>query len=71
MNVTFAQKLPTTSCNIPMAGTKEFQDWKAEKQTQKAEQQDTFNGKPAEEKQPTILNKIVQAFKNFESTFLI
>ena len=54
-----------------MAGTKEFQDWKAEKQTQKAEQQDTFNGKPAEEKQPTILNKIVQAFKNFESMFLI
>lgn len=71
MNVTFAQKLPTTSYNIPMAGTKEFQDWKAEKQTQKAEQQDTFNGKPAIEKQPTILNKIVQAFKNFESTFLI
>ena len=71
MNVTFSQKLPTTSCNIPMAGTKEFQDWKAEKQTQKAEQQDTFNGKPAIEKQPTILNKIVQAFKNFESTFLI
>ena len=54
MNVTFAQKLPTTSCNIPIAGTKEFQDWKAEKQTQKAEQQDTFNGKPAIEKQPTI-----------------
>lgn len=71
MNVTFAQKLPTTSCNIPMAGTKKFQDWKAEKQTQKAEQQDTFNGKPAIEKQPTILNKIVQAFKNFENSFLI
>jgi len=70
MNVGFAQKLPATSCNIPMAGTKEFQDWKTEKQTERAEQQDTFNGKTANEKQPTILNKIADAFKKFENTLI-
>lgn len=28
MNVNFAQQLPKTNCNIPMAGTPEFQEWK-------------------------------------------
>lgn len=30
MNVNFAQQLPKTNCNIPMAGTPEFQEWKAQ-----------------------------------------
>ena len=70
MKVNFSQKLPTTSCNIPMAGTKEFQDWKSEKATVRQDQADTFNGKSAEQKQPTILSKIVDAFKKFENTFV-
>lgn len=70
MHVSFSQKLPTTNCKIPMAGTKEFKEWKAERQAERAKEQDTFNGKPREEKQPTILSKIVDAFKKFENTFI-
>lgn len=56
MNVSYSQPLPATNCKIPMAGTQEFKEWKAQKQV---EQADTFNGKTAEEKTPSVLNKII------------
>lgn len=68
MNVSFSQPLPTTNCKIPMAGTQEFKEWKTQKQS---EQADTFNGKTAEEKNPTILDKIVTVLKDFESAYLL
>lgn len=69
MNVSFSNRLPETSCKIPMAGTQEFKEWKTEKQPER-ETQDTFNGKPAEEKAPTFAQKVVDAFKKFEETFV-
>lgn len=68
MNVSFSQPLPTTSCKIPMAGTQEFKEWKAQRQS---EQADTFNGKTAEEKAPTILDKAVNVLKYIENIFIL
>lgn len=62
MNVSIS-KLPATNCKIPVAGTKEFKEWKAEKQIAR-ENADTFNGKSVEEKQPSLLNKVADFFKN-------
>ena len=70
MQVSFASRLPETSCKIPMAGTQEFKERKAKKETARQEQADTFNGKPAEAKAPTILEKVTNAFKKFEETFI-
>ena len=55
--------MPATKANVPMPGTKEYTEWKAQSQ----EQADTFNGKEvAKEKTPTILDKIIDFLKGLK-----
>ncbi len=55
-NPAAGSKLPKTNCNIPMPGTKEFQEWKNQ-------QQDSFNGKHIEQESVSFFDKIKNFFK--------